>query len=113
MEDAVHRRECMITRWIDEEGWHKMDLEFTSVMKIVGPTWLDAGLLGTRAPMLLERISRPQRPRLVRKCTGRRQMWRPRLDHGTRTGWDGAQQDPCIEARAPHLPHFLRVWNCE
>ena len=35
MEDAVHRRECMITRGIDEECWHKMDLEFTSIMEIV------------------------------------------------------------------------------
>lgn len=35
MEDAIYRRKCMITRWIDEEGWHKVDLEFTSVMKIV------------------------------------------------------------------------------
>lgn len=38
MEDAVHRRECMITSRVDEKGWNKMDLEFTSVMEIVKPT---------------------------------------------------------------------------
>ena len=87
--------------------------KFKSVKAIVNPTGLGIGLQGTRVPVLTERISMLHQPTFVRTCTGHRRMWIPRLAHGTRTGWDGARQDPCIDAGALHLPRSLRGWSCE
>jgi hypothetical protein len=60
MEDAVHRRECMITSRVDEKGWNKMDLESKPVIEIVKPTWRGVGLPGTHALVPTERMTRPQ-----------------------------------------------------
>ena len=38
MKDALHRRQCRMTRRIVEKGRNKMDLEFESAMVIIEPT---------------------------------------------------------------------------